>query len=68
MPADGRIDLLQNSFLTACYCGILRNVKYSNKKSGKSFQNLKAVDDVSIEVQEGEVYGIVGPDGLEKQH
>ena len=32
----------------------------------KSYGNLKAVDDVSFEVKEGELFGLIGPDGAGK--
>lgn len=32
----------------------------------KSFNNVNAIDGISLEVQEGEIYGIVGPDGAGK--
>lgn len=39
-------------------------IKTQNLK--KSFGSVHAVDGISIEVQEGEIYGIVGPDGAGK--
>lgn len=32
----------------------------------KSFGNIKAVDNVNLQVQDGEIYGLVGPDGAGK--
>ncbi|MFT7251371.1 MAG: ABC-2 type transport system ATP-binding protein [Flavobacterium sp.] len=32
----------------------------------KSYQQLKAVDDISFEVNEGELFGLIGPDGAGK--
>ena len=32
----------------------------------KDFGNLKALDRISLKVNEGEIYGIVGPDGSGK--
>ena len=32
----------------------------------KSFGNLKAVDDVSLQIKAGEIYGLVGADGAGK--
>lgn len=39
-------------------------VKIENLK--KSFESIKAVDDVTLEVFEGEMFGLVGPDGAGK--
>ncbi|MCD6543334.1 MAG: ATP-binding cassette domain-containing protein, partial [Flavobacteriaceae bacterium] len=32
----------------------------------KSYGDLKAVDDISFEVKEGELFGLIGPDGAGK--
>ncbi len=36
------------------------------RKISKSYGKLKAVNDVSLEVQEGELFGLIGPDGAGK--
>ena len=38
----------------------------SVKNISKSYKNLKAVDNVSFEVADGELFGIIGPDGAGK--
>ncbi|PIV16011.1 MAG: ATPase, partial [Flavobacteriales bacterium CG03_land_8_20_14_0_80_35_15] len=35
----------------------------SVKNISKSFKTVNAVDDVSFEVKEGELFGLIGPDG-----
>ncbi|MEK7249753.1 MAG: ATP-binding cassette domain-containing protein, partial [Bacteroidota bacterium] len=35
-------------------------------KLSKSFGDIKAVDSISLNVQQGEMFGIVGPDGAGK--
>jgi len=36
------------------------------KNISKSYGNLKAVDDISFDVKEGELFGLIGPDGAGK--
>src|SRR5690606_32627014 len=36
------------------------------KNISKSYGDIKAVDDVSFEVQKGELFGLIGPDGAGK--
>ncbi|MCK5638506.1 MAG: ATP-binding cassette domain-containing protein, partial [Flavobacteriaceae bacterium] len=38
----------------------------SLKHISKSYGDLKAVDDISFEVKEGELFGLIGPDGAGK--
>ena len=38
----------------------------SVKHISKSYDNLKAIDDISFEVKEGELFGLIGPDGAGK--
>ncbi|NCP22449.1 MAG: ABC transporter ATP-binding protein, partial [Zetaproteobacteria bacterium] len=38
----------------------------SVKNISKSFKTVNAVDDVSFEVKEGELFGLIGPDGAGK--
>ena len=33
----------------------------------KSYDKVKALDHVSLEVQRGEIYGLIGPDGAGRQ-
>jgi len=41
-------------------------VSISVKHISKSYDDLKAVDDISFEVKEGELFGLIGPDGAGK--
>jgi ABC-type multidrug transport system ATPase subunit len=41
-------------------------VSISVQNISKSFKNLQAVDDVSFQVSEGELFGLIGPDGAGK--
>lgn len=44
----------------------MANLLISAKNINKSFGDLKAVDDVSLQIRAGEVYGLVGSDGAGK--
>ncbi len=44
----------------------MNNYLVSAKNISKSFRELKAVDDVSLQIRAGEVYGLVGSDGAGK--
>jgi ABC-2 type transport system ATP-binding protein len=44
----------------------MTNILISAKNINKSFGDLKAVDDVSLQIRAGEVYGLVGSDGAGK--
>src|SRR5688572_16487714 len=44
----------------------MTNLLVSAKNMNKSFGDLKAVDDVSLQIQAGEIYGLVGSDGAGK--
>jgi len=41
-------------------------VSITLKHISKSYGNLKAVDDISFDVKEGELFGLIGPDGAGK--
>jgi branched-chain amino acid transport system ATP-binding protein len=43
-----------------------QNVVLEGKNISKYFGGLKAVDDVSMEVRQGEIFGIIGPNGAGK--
>ena len=36
------------------------------KNLSKSFNDIKAVNNISLEIKEGEMFGLVGPDGAGK--
>ena len=38
------------------------------KNLNKSFGNFKSLDNLSLNVKKGSVYGLVGPNGLAKLH
>ena len=42
------------------------NIAVSARSLSKSFQDIHAVDDVSLQVSTGEIYGLIGPDGAGK--
>jgi ABC-2 type transport system ATP-binding protein len=42
------------------------NIAIKIENLSKSFDNIKAVDDVSFNISEGEMFGLVGPDGAGK--
>jgi ABC-2 type transport system ATP-binding protein len=42
------------------------NIAVKIEKLTKSFGNIKAVDDISFNVEKGEMFGLVGPDGAGK--
>jgi len=44
----------------------MTNLLISAKNINKFFGNLKAVDEVSLQIRAGEVYGLVGSDGAGK--
>ena len=44
----------------------MTNLLISAKNMSKSFGDLKAVDDVSLQIGAGEIYGLVGSDGAGK--
>ena len=43
-----------------------KNTAISIKRLSKSYQEVKALDDISFEVNRGELFGLIGPDGAGK--